>query len=160
MSMKSKLLDWLSRLAPRKVSDRVVEVLRSRYADERQHAARFILQADKMRYAQFREALLRIAAEESTHADQLADKINQIGGTLPPDTPVASPYGNSWQLLLEDLEEERVCAAELETEMIRIESEYPAVGELLRHIDGDERKHRDEIRDMLMRSDPQALWAA
>ena len=158
--MKSKLLNWLSRLTPRKPSARVLKVLRSRYADERQHAARFILDAHKMHYPHFREALLRIAAEESTHADRLAEKINELGATPPPDSPVASSYSTSWQLLLRDLEQERVCAAELETEMIRIESEYPAVGELLRHIDRDERKHRDEIRDMLMRSDPQALWCA
>jgi rubrerythrin len=135
MSMKSKLLDCLGRLAPRKASDRVLTVLRSRYADERQHAGRFILHAHKMRYPQFIEALLRIAAEESTHAVQLAEKINELGGTLPPDTPVASARGNSWQLLLEDLEEERVCAAELESEIIRVESEYPEVAALLRRID-------------------------
>ena len=42
--------------------------------------------------------------------------------------------------------------------MLTIESDYPDIVELLQRIDEAERKHRDEIREMLMRSDPQALW--
>ena len=44
-------------------------ILRSRYGDEKQHAARFVQHAQKMQYSQFRDALLRIAADESKHAD-------------------------------------------------------------------------------------------
>jgi hypothetical protein len=55
------------------------------------------------------------------------------------------------------LEEERRCAAELEEELLTIKSNYPDVIELLHRIDEEERKHQEEIRQMLMRSDPQAL---
>jgi rubrerythrin len=44
--------------------------------------------------------------------------------------------------------------------MLTIESDYPDVVDVLQRIDAEERKHRDEIREMLMRSDPQALWPA
>jgi hypothetical protein len=73
---------------------------------------------------------------------------------------VLPSFGNSWRYLLDDLEEERRCAAELETDRLAIAADHPDIGELLEHIDDDERRHRDEIRGMLMRSDPQALWAA
>jgi rubrerythrin len=134
----------------------VLNILRYRYADEKQHAARLNQHAEKMRYPQFREALRRIAADESKHADWIAKKIEGLGGTLLAVTEVRSDQKNSWQYLLEDLEEERRCSADLEDDMLAIRSDYPDVDELLERIDEDERKHRDEIREMLMRSDPQA----
>lgn len=50
---------------------------------------------------------------------------------------------NSWQYLLDGLEEERSCAADLQTEMLTIESDYPDIAELLRRIDEEERNQRD-----------------
>ena len=140
--------------------DRVLGILRYRYADEKQHADRFIQHAPKQRYPQFREALLRIAAEELKHADSIAEKIKDLGGWLPAVVKTSPMEGNSWRCLLEDLEEESRCAAELEEELLTIESDYPDVIELLHRIDEEERKHQEEIREMLMRSDPQALPAA
>ena len=133
----------------------VLAVLRHRYADEKQHAARFTQHAQKMHYPQFRAALLRIASEELKHADAIAEKIKELGGWLPAVVQIPVTEKNSWRYLLEDLEEERRCAAELEEEILRIEPDYRAVVELLERIDGEERKHRDEIREMMMRSDPQ-----
>lgn len=99
----------------------------------------------------------RIAAGESKHADWIAKKIDALGGTLPSVVESRSSGRNSWQYLLGDLEEERRCAAELEDDLLTMESDYPDVVELLQPIDEEDRDHRDEIRDMLMRSDPQAL---
>ena len=113
-----------------------------------------------MHYPQFREALLRIAADESRHADWLAQKIRELGGSLPPVLETPSIERNSWQYLLEDLKQERKCSADLETDVLTIESDYADIVDLLQHIDEEEHRHRDEIRGMLMRSDPQALWPA
>jgi len=160
MSIKSKLTEWLSWFGATKGYDGILKILRSRYADERQHAARFIQHAQKMQYPQFREELLRIAADESRHAEWLAKKITELGGSLPPELATLPTTKNSWQYLLDDLEEERQCSAELETEMLTVSSDYPEVAELLQRIEDEEDKHRDRIREMLMRSDPQALWPA
>jgi rubrerythrin len=105
-----------------------------------------------MQYPQFREALLRIAADESRHGDWIAEKINEIGGSLPPELTISSTERNSWQYLLDDLEVERQCSATLETDMLTIASDYPEIVELLQRIDEEEHKHCDEIREMLMRS--------
>jgi rubrerythrin len=161
MSIKINWAEWWRRWfdASEKRYRALVNILRQRYVDEKQHAARLNQHAEKMRYPQFREALRRIAADESKHADWIAKKIQALGGMLPPVTEVRSQQKNSWQCLLEDLEEERRCSADLEDDMLAIRSDYPDVDELLGRIDEEERKHCDEIREMLMRSDPQASFS-
>ena len=139
-----------------KRGDRVLRTLYARYIDESQHAARFRQHAEGMHYAQFRSALHRIATDELDHAELLADKIRQLGGSVP-DVPItAATKKTPWGCLLEDLEEERRCGAELEQEILTSARDYADIADLLRRIEHDERTHRDEIREMLMRSDPQA----
>lgn len=163
MSIKNRFFEWCKGRfdAAAKGRHRALNILSTRYAGERQHAARFTEHAHKMQYPQFRDALLRIAADESKHAGWIAEKINELGGALPPELAIAitPTQRNSWQYLLDDLEEERLCGAELETELLAVGSDYPEVAELLQRIDDEEHKHCDAIREMLMRSDPQALWA-
>ncbi len=139
---------------------KAVEILCERYIDESRHVTRFTQQAQKMHYPQFREKLLRIAEEESQHAGWIAEKIRTFGGQLPAVPEVAFDEKNSWQYLLADLEAERLCAAEIEEEIREIQPELPAVAEMLERIHKDGKRHRKEIREMLMRSDPQALWPA
>ena len=111
-----------------------------------------------MQYPQFREKLLSIAAEEAKHMEWIAEKIRTFGGKLPEVPEVAPEEKNSWQYLMADMEAERLCAAELEEEIQEIQPELPAVAEMLERIHEDGKRHRKEIREMLMRSDPQALW--
>jgi rubrerythrin len=139
---------------------RAVELLRERFLDESQHVTRFTQHAEKMQYPQFREKLLSIAAEEAKHVEWIAEKIGTFGGQLPAVPEVTPSEKNSWQYLLADLEAERLCAAELEEEIQEIQPELPAVAEMLERIHEDGKRHRKEIREMLMRSDPQALWPA
>jgi bacterioferritin (cytochrome b1) len=139
---------------------KAVEVLRKRYIEERQRARQFTDQAGKMQYLQFREKLLSIAAEESQHADSIAEKINLLGGNLPEVPPISVGEQNSWRYLLDDLEDERRSSEELFDQIRAIDPELPQVAELLQRIYEDETKHRSELREMLMRSDPQALWPA
>ena len=140
--------------------DKAVEILRERYIDESRHVIRFTQHAQKMQYPQFREKLLSIAAEEAKHLEWIAEKIRLFGGQLPEAPEIAPDKKNSWQYLLADLEEERQCAAELEEDIQEIQPELPAVAEMLEQIHQDGKRHRKEIREMLMRSDPQALWPA
>ena len=139
---------------------KAVEILRERYIDESRHVTRFTQHAQKMQYPQFRERLLHIAEEEAKHRDWIAEKISTFGSQLPEVPEVTPSEKNSWQYLLADLEAERLCAAEIEEEILEIQPELPAVAEMLERIHEDGKRHRKEIRDMLMRSDPQALWPA
>lgn len=129
MSIKKNVSEWWRRWfgSPGNEYYRVLDILRSRDAEEKQHAERFMQHAQRIEYPQFREELLRIAADESKHADWLAEKITQSGGSLPPVLQTFPTKRNSWQYLLDDLEEEQKCSGDLETAMLTIESDYPEV---------------------------------
>jgi bacterioferritin (cytochrome b1) len=66
---------------------------------------------------------------------------------------------NSWEELRLDLEDEHRRVQDLEDQLAIVEQIDSTSAELLRHIFEDERKHREEMTDMLIRSDPQAFLA-
>ena len=159
MSLTTSWWRGLLGLAPRGYLG-AVEVLRARYIEERQHGKRLTEQAAKMQYPHYRDKLLDIAAEEAKHANWIAEKIRLLGGELPQVPEVSIGEQNSWRYLLDDIEEERRCGDELFDQILRIGPQFPLVAEVLQRIYDDEAKHRSELREMLMRSDPQALWPA
>ena len=162
MSVKKSWAQWCRRflgLSPNG-HRKAVELLRQRYIEESLHLSRFTQQAQKMRYPQYRDRLLRIASDEAKHVEWIAEKIRLLGGKLPQAPKISTDEKNSWQYLLADLDEEKHCADELLEQIQNIQSELPGVAEVLERIHKDGEKHREEIREMLMRSDPQALWAA
>ncbi len=131
-----------------------LDILRTRYMDEIVHAEKFNQHAGEMHYPQFREKLLHIAAEETEHAGLIAKKIIDLGGKLPDVTGKRTSMDQcSWQHLLKDLNEEDHCAGELMEQIWAVATDYPDVAMLLERISKDEKKHGNEIREMLMRSD-------
>jgi hypothetical protein len=75
---------------------------------------------------------------------------------------VNEPSKNSWQYLLEDLTEEQRSAPELLEQAQTLREHFPDIAETLERVYRDGVKHRETIRDMLMKSDPQSLssWLA
>jgi bacterioferritin (cytochrome b1) len=161
MSVKNWLEWWRGFLGLSPTGYRqVVDILRQRYIEEIQHVKRFTQHAQRMQYPQFREKLLRIASDEAHHAEWIAEKITLLGGKLPVVPEIPATEKNSWQYLLADLDEEKHCAAEVMEQIQSIGAELPGVTEVLQRISEDGKKHCEEIREMLMRSDPQSLWPA
>lgn len=162
MSLNTALSQWSHRFLGIGDDSRLIalELLRQRYVDENQHAERFKQHARQMKYPQFREKLLHIAADEAKHAEWIAEKIVALGGTLPKAPERPSTDENSWQHLLKDLEEESRCAGDLMEQIWSMQSNHPDIAEVLQRISEEENKHRDEIREMLMRSDAFALSLA
>jgi rubrerythrin len=151
---------WLVGSADDRVSS-VIDILGHRYVREKQQAMRYSQHAERMRYPQFREALLRIASEEEKHAGLIEAKIKALGGKLPDVIPIhAAKESNSWQYLRTDLEEEQRCAGELHEDLPGMSGEFPDVAKLLERIEEDGKDHRSQLRDMIARSDPQSLWPA
>ncbi|MGH7887862.1 MAG: ferritin-like domain-containing protein [Candidatus Binatia bacterium] len=134
--------------------------MRQRYGEEIEGIGRLTKHADKMHYPQFREKLLQIATDKRRHAEWIAEKIITLGGRLPAVAERRSTDGSSWQHLLKDLEEESRSADRLQEQIWRIKSDHPEIGELLQQIFEKNKKHRREIKDMLMRSDAFALSLA
>lgn len=137
---------------------RLLEILCAEYTSETQMEMRFRQHAERMHYPQFRDRLLRIATDEERHAGWLREKISAFQGRLPEVAFTETTGKNTWECLLIDLEEERRCVADLEDRLLKVEKIDPEIALGLRQIQEEEKHHRDEIRDMLMRSDAYALW--
>ena len=137
---------------------RLVEVLCDEYLDEAKDVAQFEDHARRMTYPQFREQLLRIAEEEKAHVKWLQDKIKALGGEIPQTTFTVKHGKNSWENLMMDIEEEkRDCASVLKQLYTVVEHADPDIAAELRRIRDDEKRHREEILDMLGKSYPYAL---
>jgi len=137
-----------------------IEILRQRYTEEMQGIGQLTQHGHKMQYRQFREKLLQIAADKSKHAEWIGEMIVSLVGKLPEVAERGSTDANSWQYLQMDLAEEKRCADRLPEQIWRIESDPPDIGKLLQRIFEAEQKHRQEIAEMLMRSDGFALSLA
>ncbi|HXG50185.1 MAG TPA: ferritin-like domain-containing protein [candidate division Zixibacteria bacterium] len=137
---------------------RLVEFLREEYVDEARDVAQFQEHARRMIYPHFRERLLRIAEEEKAHVEWLREKIVALGGEIP-EVPIAVEKGrNAWENLLIDIEEEKRDGIEaLERLYTLAQDADPEIAEGLRRIHEEEKRHRGEILDMLMRTDPHAF---
>lgn len=93
-------------------------------------------------------------------AERIAQKIHALGGQLPgvPDIPPTDE--KSWRQLLTALEEDYRSDEHLAEQLRSLESDHHDVLQFLQQISQEQKKHRDEIREMLMRSDPFAYSLA
>jgi hypothetical protein len=110
-----------------------------------------------MHYPQFRDKLLEIAADKSKRAQWIGEKIVTLGGKLPEVPELRSTDKNSWQYLLMDLEEGNRYTEHLREQIWSNESDHADIAEFLQQINEAEKRDREAIREMLMRSDPFAL---
>jgi bacterioferritin (cytochrome b1) len=131
-------------------------ILSQRYVEASQAIARFKQHADRMQYPHFRDRLLTIATEKAKHSEWIAERIKLLGGRLPDVPPITVTEKTSWQYLSEDLNEEQQCSVALIEQARSLRAELPAVAEVLERIYEDSRRHRETLREMLMRSDPQS----
>lgn len=152
---------WRSFLGlPRGESRSALDILCRRYVEEARHAEQLKVHAEEMHYPQFRDSLLRIANEKHQHAERIAQKILALGGGLPAVPELPTTHQNSWRRLMTALEEENRSADSLAEELRELAPDQADVIDLLQQIAEEQKNHRDEIRDMLMRSDPFALSLA
>lgn len=137
---------------------RLVEFLREEYLDEARDVAQFEEHARRMVYPHFRQRLLRIAEEEKAHVEWLREKIRALGGEVP-EAPTAVNRGrNAWENLLMDIEEEKRDRIEVLERLYTVAQDAdPEIAEGLRRIHEEEKRHREEILDLLMKTDPQAF---
>lgn len=141
-------------------SANVVDLLRQRYVEEIRCIERFKQHAEKMHYPQYREKFLKMAKEKSQHAEWIGAKIVALGGMLPEVAEGRSTDENSWKSLLMALEDENRSADHVTEQLRRIGHEHPEITEFLQDVSQKQKQHRDEIREMLMRSDPFAFSLA
>src|ERR687891_846002 len=139
----------------------VLDILRHCYFREKQHAMRYRQHAERMRYSEFRGALVSIASEEEKHAAWIGAKMKDLGEKVPDVIPIrVAKEPNSWYYLRTDLEDEQRCAGELQDDLAMLRGEFPNIAELLECIEHDCRRHRAQLRDMRGPSDPQSAGPA
>lgn len=155
-------VNWWSRLiGTTSDRDRVpIEVLRQRYVDELQGVSRLTQHAHKMHYPQFCRKLLEIAADKRKHAEWIGERLVALGEKPPEVSEHRSTGENSWRYLLTDLAEEKRNADRLPEQIWRLGTDHPEITQLLQRIFDAETVYRQEIRDMVMRSDGFALSMA
>ena len=162
MGMIKQWLEWWSRfLDLRQDSSRqAMNVLQQRYVEETQQRDRFSQHADKMHYPQFREKLLQISDAKTKYVDRIAEAIVALGGKLPRVPELRSTYENSWQQLMIALNDENRSADHLAEQLRGIASDIPDIVKSLQGSSKQQKQHRGEVREMLMRSDPFAFSLA
>ena len=162
MGMIKHWAEWWSRFLDlaQGSSRQPMNVLQQRYVEEMQQRDRFNQHADKMHYRQFREKLFQISHEKTKYADRIAEAILALGGKLPSVPELRSTDENSWQQLMIALDDENRSADHLAEQLRGIQSDIPDIVKLLQHISEQQKQHRGEVREMLMRSDPFAFSLA
>jgi len=135
---------------------RTLELLREEYSEETRLMRQFTEHAVRMRYPKFRERLLRMAEDEREHVSWLREKIMELHGSIPKVEETLTSGKNSWECLAQDLEEEKRCCDLLADQIAIAENFYPELTVELEHMFEEEAQHREEIMDMLMKSDPYA----
>jgi bacterioferritin (cytochrome b1) len=154
-TLKKTLRQWALFLAPNGRQE-LLALLADEYLEEAKSSLQLRGHAERMRYPHFRERLSHIADDEERHAAWLGERIASLGGSLPRLSFASREGGNSWENLRLDLDEEKHCIWNLEERLMKIDRLNPEIASGLRQILEDEIRHRDEITDMLVRSDPQA----
>jgi rubrerythrin len=162
MAMTKQWSEWWSRFLnlPQDSFRQAIKILQQRYVEETQQRDRFNQHADKMHYPQFRGKLLQISGEKTKYTDRIAEAIVALGGKLPSVPERRSTDENSWQQLMIALDDENRSADHLAQQLRGIESDIPDVVKLLQQISEQQKQHRGEVREMLMRSDPFAFSLA
>lgn len=147
---------FLDQITPQE-HEKLLAWLRDCYQKEVQDGAQFRRHAERMYYSQFRERLQQIAAEEQGHAQWLYRQILTLGGQPPIVSRILKVGDNNWQNLLLDLEEEQQsCTTLLEGIWLATHVDNDIVRGL-RRIRQEELCHREEIRDMMRKSEPDAM---
>jgi rubrerythrin len=123
------------------------------------HAAEKDGRSEEKAVSHLKEALSlhRIIVEEQVHVEWLRDQILAFGGEIPTFPPIPKAGKNTWACLLIDLEEEKRSYEALLGRMHMVEQSDPEVAEDLRRMREEERRHRDEVLDLLIKIDPYSL---
>jgi rubrerythrin len=159
MSLTARIRDqWRHWNASRTMTEyeQMLTLLRQGYIEESQDVSRLSCHAERMYYPQFRESLLRIAAEEQTHVDWIREQLLTRWEEIP-TVSYTPPVGkNSWECLKMDVEGERHCCDHL-LRVIRLAERLDTkLADGLQRMRHEERRHHEELLDMMMKSQPDA----
>ena len=147
----------LSRLFGTTAARDLLADLAEDYRAEAEQAVHLRAHADRARYPQAAEAMRRLAAEESRHAEQLRHHLHVLGGDLPVVEPPALVGNSQWERIVAAYEVAQAKRRRLIELVSHWDPEEPELAALLRQIAEDDQRQFQVYESVIMRSDPQAI---
>ena len=108
-------------------------------------------------YPSAADRLNELAAADEEQAKRLAAAIQGLGGTMPEGAPAPRGGRSHWARIMEDLRDKQSAGTRYLEQAMEWDTEFPEIAELLRALEREEHQHRVLIRDLVAKSDPQAL---
>jgi hypothetical protein len=135
---------WRRRRESRTMAERelLLDLSRQEYIEESQDVSQLTSHAERMYYPQFRERLLRIAAEEQNHVDWLSAQLRARWEPPPVVSYTPAVGKNGWECLKMDVEGERHCCDHLLRVLRLAERLDPALAPGLQRMRHKERCHQ------------------
>lgn len=138
--------------------ERVAGELQSLHAEYRRLAKQLEAHIEEAPYPHVGERLQKLAAGEERNARLVADRLVALGRHLREDG--AAPIrggGNAWARLVVMLEDYRELLRRLSGLWTRWDDEHPEDAALVHGLRDSGVAHREEIVDLIARSDPHAI---
>jgi rubrerythrin len=126
------------------------------YQEELRMVRQFQDHAGKAPYPHFAERLRTLAEEEKKHAELLRERILSLGGSVEEKEIETKTGWNHWQRLVVDLGDEQMQEKRYQDQAIRYGARVLNLRELLLELAEEEAHHIGILRDLILRSDPQA----
>lgn len=135
----------------------LVEDLVQAYRAEATQAAYLRQHAERARYPQVAATLRRLADTEELHATRLRERIQALGGGVPPVAPTELAGKNQWERAVAALREARRKRNRLIERISDWDPDAPDEVALLREIEREDAAVFGVYDDLVMRSDPHSL---
>ena len=138
--------------------ERVAGELQTLHGEFRRLARQLEAHVDAAPYPQVADRLRRLGAEEEQNARRIADRLAVLGRHLRDDEAAPIRGGrNAWERLVVSLEDYRGLLRRLSGLWTRWDDEHPEDAALVHALRDSAVSHRDEVVDLIARSDPHAL---
>ena len=142
----------------KKESERVADGLEAVHDDILRLARQIEFHADLAPYPFMAERLKKISGDEERSARLIGDRLMALGRQ-----PSIAPSGairtgrNSWERLIQDSDDYRALLRRLSPLWVRWDDESTEDAAVVRSVLDAATRHRDELNDLVARSDPHAL---
>ncbi|HVN86044.1 MAG TPA: ferritin-like domain-containing protein [Candidatus Binatia bacterium] len=105
------------------------------------------------------DELSRLAGQDETRVHEVTEVLTTLGGqpAEPPPLPAVTGALNHWARLVEALESHRAAVKSLREQSIHFAEALPDTAALFDRLCREEERHGIHLRDLIARTDPQAL---
>lgn len=138
--------------------ERVAGELQQLHGEYRRLARQLEAHVDEAPYPQVADRLRKLVEEEDANARRIADRLVVLGRHLRDDGAGPIRGGrNAWERLVVTLEDYRSLLRRLSGLWTRWDDEHPEDAALVHQLRDSAVAHREQVVDLLARSDPHAL---